>query len=186
MSYQINNIHDAEKQIDEIISEQIRYHMRGDYCQIVATFLSFSMPITKPGPDASWNYKDYLLTFYRDTDSDSTIDKIHQNIMISKSISEGEVIQIFFEVMRKYSFFSNLFTLDQGRVIGSTKEFSNAGFINHDNILKINRSRLNGSSNNVARNRVLFTSNMSMLIYDDELEILIGHLEKLGRYDLLL
>lgn len=172
----ICDISDVEKIIDNIISWQIKRHSYGNLCSINAIFINFlnwTVPLT--------DYKEYLITFYIDTDSDATIDKIRQNIRVSKEIGWEYILRAFYTAICKHSYFSPLFDLEDKCV-----EFENCGCINHFEIRKILKSVSRLSEDIVAKNRIIFTSNTSILIYDRELKILEKRLEEFGRYDLLL
>lgn len=172
----IDNISDVEKIIDDIISRQIKRYLHGNTCLINAIFIDFlnkTIRLTE--------YGEYIITFYLDADNYGAIDKIRQNIKISKEINWEYILQAFHTVIGKYSYFSPLFDLKN-----KDAELVNCCCINHVEILKIIRLVSRLSENIIPRNRIIFRSNISMLIYDNEFKILEKRLEELGRYDLLL
>ena len=168
-------------ELKEFLTEAIESVNLAKHCTIHSIFISEPGRVTD---HHGFDYDDYLLTFYTDTDSDFYSDKIHLRLTVSSKIPRDTVVVTYINVMSEITDFAPMISIDETINIDHDKLSLGVGFVNVNLIKRILRNKKKFSTS--PRNRILFTSGGTLLIHDYELSALIDTLEKLNRYDLLL
>lgn len=165
---------------DAIDSIRVPYTI-DEQCRIHSIFIS---ELGRVADNYSFDYDDYLLTFYTDVSTDFYHDKIRLRFTVSNKIPRNTVVATYIDVMSEIADFTPMISTDEIHNIDSDKLSLGIGFTNINLIKRILRAKKIISTS--PRNRILFESGATLLIHDSELNVLVDRLEKLNRYDLLL